>query len=187
VFAAPPVTPATVTVIDSTIYDTTPNLGTDQFISAKVYYSNGSAASGQYCSISTYRWSDNMSSFLPVAFSDTKPKCLEVDNALDNQNYDCYTYSDGAGEVYLHYYIDPGIFVLGDVGKTELHCGAATVNSNFTVQNYRESSFVFGELFQYVINDPGIIFGLFITMLTLTIIFLICFILPIIILKRLFA
>jgi ABC-type multidrug transport system fused ATPase/permease subunit len=173
-------------VINNTKYDTTPNLGTMQMQAANVYYPNETKAFFEYCSISIYRWSANNSIFVPVAFSDTKLKCLEQDNALSNPAYDCNIYTDGAGEAYFPYYIDPGLFELGDVGKTELHCSNATLNSNFTVQNYRPVDSFFGSFFQYLINSPETIFGLFVFMLLISILLVVVLILPVIILKRLF-
>jgi hypothetical protein len=175
-----------VAVVNSTRLDTTPNVGLDQYALAYTYFSNGSAAGNQYCSMSLYRWSANNSNFMPVGFYDTKKECL-TPGVYWPDTYDCSTYSDPAGEVYIPFKIDEAIFLANDVGKVEMHCGNATDSLNFTVANFREPTGMAGEVLAYFIAYPEAIFGIFIFAMLLVMVLVVCVFVPYQIFKGIFG
>ena len=187
--AVPPVSDAD--VVNTTVFDTFPNLGSTVWVSAYAYESGVGPANNSRCVMSVYRWNSNASGFVPVQYINFIGSCLSGEGAHAGQvstiTDDCYIFTDPSGEFYHHFYVDPGIFELGDVGQLEIKCGTGIDTTNFTVMNYRPVDSFFGTTFQYLIDNPAVIFGLFVFLLIASVLLVILLVLPIIIFRRLFS
>ena len=185
VSAIPPVSTAdTVTILSM---DTTPNLGTDLFVLANATDA-GAPSVETRCYSGLFRWSENNSAFLVVQYHQFANEC-EIEHTgdpVDTITDQCYLYTNSQGGFPHSYYIDPGVFELGDVGRVGITCGDGVAYQNFTVFNYRPVDSTFGQTFQWLIDNPAAIFGLFIAALIGTLLLVIILIMPIIIFKRLF-
>ena len=170
-----------VAVVNETIYDTTPDLATNQWVQANAYYANGTTVGMADCVLSIYRWSANNSMFIPTYSYTSNPE------AIDHPDTTGMTYilqTDGAGTVRARYHVDPMVFYANDVGHLDITCGNATADGNFTIANFREPSGITGEILSYLIENPSFIFSLFILFLLATCLLVVTIVLPIIIIRN---